>query len=86
MSDLKDINAGLCDFIQASPTPFHVVENLSKRLQEAGYHQLNESDDWQLKPEQAYFVCRNSSSLIAFRTGKENLQDLGFKMIGGAYR
>jgi aspartyl aminopeptidase len=82
MSDLKDINAGLCDFIQASPTPFHVVENLSKRLQEAGYHQLNESDDWQLKPEQAYFVCRNSSSLIAFRTGKENLQDLGFKMIG----
>ncbi len=82
MSELKDINVGLCDFIQASPTPFHAVENLSSQLQEAGYHQLNESDVWQLKPDQYYFVCRNASSLIAFRTGKGNLQETGFKMIG----
>ena len=82
MSNSKDINAGLCDFIQASPTPFHAVENLSKHFQEAGYKQLLESDAWQLKPNEAYFVCRNSSSLIAFRTGRGNLHDSGFKMIG----
>lgn len=78
----KDINIGLCDFIQSSPTPFHAVENLSKQLLDAGYKQLLEGDAWQLKADQAYFVCRNSSSLIAFRTGLEDLQDAGFKMIG----
>jgi aspartyl aminopeptidase len=78
----KDLNAGLCNFIQASPTPFHAVENLSEALEEAGYQQLHESDQWQLKPEQAYFVCRNSSSLIAFRTGKAKLEDSGFRMVG----
>lgn len=82
MSKVKDINAGLCDFIQASPSPFHAVENLSKKLQKAGYKQLNESDAWHLESEQAYFVSRNSSSLIAFRTGKGNIQEAGFKMIG----
>lgn len=82
MSKVKNINTGLCDFIQASPTPFHAVENLSKQLLKAGYKQLNERDTWQLRSEQAYFVCRNSSSLIAFRTGKENIQETGFKMIG----
>ncbi len=79
----NDMNAGLCDFIQASPTPFHAVENLSKQLQEAGFQQLLESDSWQLKPDKAYFVCRNSSSLIAFEELEvQNLQDVGFNMIG----
>ena len=82
MTGFKNINTGLCDFIQASPTPFHAVENLSKQLKEAGYHELNESNAWQLKPDQAYFVCRNSSSLIAFRTGDGNLQESGFRIIG----
>ncbi len=82
MAKSRDLNAGLCNFIQASPTPFHAVENLSKELKEAGYHHLHESDIWQLEPEQEYFVCRNSSSLIAFRTDKESLQESGFNMVG----
>jgi len=82
MSKSRDLNAGLCDFIQASPTPFHAVENLSEALEEAGYRHLHESDIWQLEPEKGYFVCRNSSSLIAFRTGKGKLQDLGFRIVG----
>lgn len=82
MSKSRDLNAGLCDFIQASPTPFHAVENLSKELTQAGYQLLHESDVWKLKPEQGYFVCRNDSSLIAFRTGKGDLQETGIKMVG----
>ncbi|MDG2089826.1 MAG: M18 family aminopeptidase [Gammaproteobacteria bacterium] len=82
MSKQKELNAGLCDFIQASPTPFHAVENLSKELIKAGYNLLHESDAWHIEPGQGYFVCRNSSSLIAFRTGDGNLQDSGFKIVG----
>ena len=82
MSKKKHLNTALCDFIQASPTPFHAVKNLSKELSQAGYKLLYESDAWQLKPGQGYFVCRNSSSLIAFRTGYGVLQESGFKMVG----
>lgn len=82
MSKSRDLNASLCEFIQASPTPFHAVENLSKELVQAGYQLLHESESWQLKAEQGYFVCRNASSLIAFRTGTGDLQETGFKMVG----
>tara|TARA_R110000824_G_scaffold288508_2_gene476563 strand:+ start:132211 stop:133515 length:1305 start_codon:yes stop_codon:yes gene_type:complete len=78
----RDLNTGLCDFIQASPTPFHAVENLSASLQDAGYRRLYEGDSWHLESDQGYFVCRNASSLIAFRSGSGDLFARGFNMLG----
>ena len=77
-----DLNTDLCTFIQASPTPFHAVENLSLTLQEAGYRRLHEGDSWNLEAGQGYFVCRNASSLIAFRAGNGDVFSRGFNMLG----
>lgn len=63
----KEQNLGLLNFIQASPSVFHVIENLKKRLDEAGFAQCRERDRWELQPGGAYYVIRNDSSLIAFR-------------------
>ena len=70
----------LIEFIHNSPTPFHAVSSMKKMLLSAGFSELDEQQSWQCKPESAYFVTRNDSSLIAFRTGKtiEN----GFNMVG----
>ena len=70
MTTRNSLNQGLCEFIANSPTPFHAVQNLSKRLKDAGYQELYEGDAWQLQAGQAYYVCRNASSLIAFRTSE----------------
>ncbi len=61
---------GLIDFINASPTAFHAVDNVCARLEEKGAVRLQESGEWKLKPGGTYFVTRNMSSVIAFRIPK----------------
>lgn len=56
----------LLDFIENSPSVFHVVENLSKIYDEAGFVRLDERDEWNLSCGQAYYVTRNDSSILAF--------------------
>lgn len=62
----------LINFINASPSVFHVVFNLVEKLMKAGYTSLDEGNQWNLKPGGKYFVTRNDSSVIAFRIPKFN--------------
>lgn len=57
----------LFDFIEASPSQFHAIENQKQRLLSEGYTQLFESKAWDLEAGGKYFVTRNGSSIIAFR-------------------
>ncbi|HDZ56312.1 MAG TPA: M18 family aminopeptidase [Pseudomonas xinjiangensis] len=75
-------NQGLADFIQASPTPFHATLSLVQRLAAAGFHQLDERDDWDLQPGGKYVVTRNGSSLIAFCMGAPDALDKGLRLVG----
>ena len=78
----NDFARDLIQFIDASPTPFHVVREVKRRLDEAGFHELKESERWFLK-EKRYYVIRGGTSLIAFITGSETLPCFtGFKIIG----
>lgn len=63
----EEINRGLLRFIEESPSVFHVIENMRKRLREAGYRELREQEYWDISPGGAFFVTRNDSSLIAFQ-------------------
>lgn len=57
----------LCDFINASPTPYHAVASAKRLLSDAGFVQLSERDSWagKLEPGGRYFVTRNNSSIVA---------------------
>ena len=55
----------LLDFIDRSPSCFHVIGNIKKELEE--YSELKENEKWELYPGGKFYVTRNSSSLIAFR-------------------
>ena len=57
----------LFDFLAASPSCYHAVQALAKRLEQNGYTQLREQDAWTLTPGGKYFVTRNGSSLLSFR-------------------
>ncbi len=82
MNSNAGLNVGLCDFLRQSPTPFHAVKNISEGLQSAGFQALHEGDAWQLEAGKAYYVTRNASSIIAFRTGFGDPVEQGFHMIG----
>ena len=75
-------NAGLLEFIQQSPTPFHAVANLSARFEQAGYVGLDEGDSWALQKNGKYFVTRNGSACIAFKTGNKSLLEHGVRLSG----
>ena len=65
----KKISEELIDFIKNSPTAFHAIDNISKRLKENGYEELLEGRRWDIKAGGKYFVTRNSSSIIALNIG-----------------
>ncbi len=78
----SQFNQGLIRFLKQSPTPFHCVDTMARRLSEAGFSQLKETDEWVVNPGQGYFVTRNDSSIIAFRVGTQSIVDTGAVMFG----
>jgi aspartyl aminopeptidase len=74
--------ADLLDFIEDSPTPFHAVQNMISILRENGFAELKEADNWSLLPGQNYYVTRNGSSIIAFRTSANDIVKTGVRMVG----
>ena len=72
----------LLEFIDHSPTPYHAVENMVALLRNNGFAELKESDQWSLLPGQNYYVTRNGSSIIAFRTGSNDSVKSGVRMVG----
>lgn len=82
MLSKESFNEGLLAFLQACPTPFHAVAEMSRQLQEAGFSELHEGDAWQLKAGEKYFVQRNQSSIVAFVKGRDELVDAGWRLWG----
>ena len=73
---------GLLNFIQASPTPFHAVEQMAAILDENCFQRLNESEAWGLEAQTGkFYVTRNDSSIIAFTLGSDPVEH-GFRMVG----
>jgi len=74
------------DYLNASQSPFHCVDEVKKRLTATGFIELDERRSWEplLKPGGKYFVSRNGSSLIAFAVGGAyEPATSGFMIIGG---
>lgn len=72
----------LLDFIDQSPSPWHAVDTLAQRLRTEGFSELDEREDWALRPGVRHFVIRGGSSLIAFRVGETSPAKGGFRLIG----
>ncbi|GHD48096.1 aspartyl aminopeptidase [Marinobacter persicus] len=77
-----DFNNDLIEFLDGSPTPWHAVNTMKSRLDAAGFQQLDERDNWSLEQGQGYYVIRNGSSIIAFRSGKKSPVEAGIRMVG----
>ncbi|MEE2763972.1 MAG: M18 family aminopeptidase [Pseudomonadota bacterium] len=77
-----EFNNDLLTFLDSSPTPWHAVATMKSRLDAAGFEPLDEKDDWTLAPGQGYYVIRNGSSIVAFRTGKREVTNSGIRMVG----
>lgn len=68
---------GLCEFIDASPSPFHVCATVAARLIAAGYTELSEAKHWPSEPGR-YFTVR-AASLVAWNS---DAADGSFRIVG----
>ncbi|MDI1291862.1 MAG: M18 family aminopeptidase [Methylobacter sp.] len=74
----------LLDFIDASPSPWHVVKTIEAQLatQTPAWERLDETAKWTLQPGGSYYVVRDDSSIVLFVQGQKPLAETGFKIIG----
>ncbi len=83
----QEFNEQLLAFIERSPTPFHATQNIASILEDAGFEQLSEGEQWSLSEGGRYFLTRNDSSIIAFIQGVSvntlpSSLDVGIRMVG----
>lgn len=64
MNEYIETSKQLLEFIDRSPSCFHVIDNIKKELN--GFEELDEKKDWKLSRGKGYYVTRNTSSIIAF--------------------
>ena len=72
----------LLEFIDVSPSPWHVVKTIEEHLAQFQFERLDETEIWTLKTGGRYFVVRGDSSMIAFVHGEKSVSETGFKIIG----
>ena len=65
--NFNEYKSGFFDFIKSSPTAFHAVESVKKRLIAEGYIELSPRGEWRISADGKYFTVKNGSSIIAFR-------------------
>ncbi|KAG7032012.1 putative aspartyl aminopeptidase, partial [Cucurbita argyrosperma subsp. argyrosperma] len=77
----SSIVGDLLDYLNESWTQFHATAEAKRQLVAAGFHLLNEDEDWNLKPGGRYFFTRNMSCLVAFSIGEKYVPGNGFHVI-----
>lgn len=78
---MQDPVADLLAFIDRSPTPYHAVETVAARLEEAGYERLDEGEPWSFEPADRRYVLRGGS-IAAFEVGSRPPCEAGFRIVG----
>uniref|UniRef100_H2Y741 Aspartyl aminopeptidase n=1 Tax=Ciona savignyi TaxID=51511 RepID=H2Y741_CIOSA len=69
-------------FVDAGPSPYHVVQECRTRLTNAGFKELSERDHWTLAPDGKFFLTRNQSTVVAFAVGGKFKPGNGFAVVG----
>jgi aspartyl aminopeptidase len=78
MSNMSATAPGLCEFIDSSPSPFHVCLTAAQRLRGAGYAELAEADVW---PGSGRFFTVRAGSIIAWHSSGDSGRP--FRVVGG---
>ena len=74
MDKYLEASKRLIGFLDANPSPFHVIEALGKMYENAGFKRLSEKERFEVKKGGNYYVTRNNSSIIAFKIPKKDFK------------
>lgn len=75
-----DVAKELIDFISVGTSPFFVVKESIRQLEEAGFRELKLKNDWGINEGGKYYINHHDSSLFAFTIGKKLSFRTGFRI------
>ena len=79
---MSDAVQDLLSFIDRSPTPYHAVAEVVRRLEALGFSRFAETAIWTLSPGTRGYAVRGDGSLIAFEVGRASPAQAGFRILG----
>ena len=80
--EVKSFAREVIEFIDDSPSAYHVVKNCSDILEENGFSRVMPREKWKIEKGGKYFFKKSSSSIIAVTVGKNLDLKKGFKIFG----
>ena len=80
--EVKSFAREVIEFIDESPSTYHVVKNCSDILDENGFERIMLREKWEIKKGGKYFLKKSSSTIIAFTVGEDFDVKNGFKIFG----
>ena len=79
-TDVGTRAADLCAFLHAAPTPHHATAEAARRLTDAGFTELAETDRW--PPGPGAHLVRRGGALVAWRQGQTLDPAAGARLVG----
>lgn len=71
------------EFSKATPTPFHAVAEISRRLTEDGFTAIDGTDAWSFEGGERHFVVApDGRTVVAFVVGDTCPAEAGFRILG----
>ena len=80
--EVKSFAREVIEFIDESPSTYHVVKNCSDILDENGFERIMPREKWEIKKGGKYLFKKSSSTIIAFTVGENFDVKKGFKIFG----
>jgi aspartyl aminopeptidase len=76
----REVALDLGRFVSASPSPFHAVAEVVRRLDGSGFHVVDETDPWPVAPGR-YAMVRGGS-VVAWASDGGRSPSAGFRIVG----
>lgn len=81
MDRVYDFADELLDFVENSPSQYHVVKTLEDRFRARGFQKLELSSNWEFKPGDRCYLSVGESMSIGFIVGSGALEECGFRIV-----
>lgn len=78
--EIKGFSRELIEFVDDSPSTYHVIKNSSAILDENGFTRLEPTEKWELKLGGRYYMKKTNSTIIAFTIPKKFDLQKGIKI------
>ena len=83
---MDELTLGLKEYIEASPTPYHAVENAERILRESGFERIEAKSSGRLEAGKGYYFSRTgftggcATSLMAFILPSDGVKPKGVRV------